>query len=379
MDRVSLMQPMRFEIDIRRGLTIKPMPTVLMKGDRNANRIIVEIKDDGVPVDLTGIGVSGKFIRPPDGAELLLEGTAEGNAAIVQLVDQCYVNSGEYEANVILTVSGVRRTIMVITGHVHYGGSGAMVDVSGVVPSLDDIIDQYSEMKRITEETGETLERAKEALSNAQEAAATAQGWASTTASAVDVGPDAEPAVIMETGEDGARHLTFYLKQGKQGERGFQGPKGDGKLDSVNNISPEEGSTNITLTAEDVGAVALGGGTEQTKLLLSPTSVSVGTESTKALTLNDALTNYETFSGKAAQAPTAPTSLNSQYTMDMVSSKMTSSELTITMVRVKGSSGSKKVNVTLALQFTYSKSSGTLNIASLSSVNIGPIYGTKLV
>lgn len=379
MDIKELMQTMRFKLDIRRGLTVTPMPHILMKGDRNANRIIVELTDDGQPIDLTGVEVSGKFIRPPDGAEILLTGEANGSEAIVQLIDQCYQNSGTYEADVALTLSGVRRTILSITGRVHYGGGGALVDVSGVVPSIDDIIAQYAEMKRITEETGRTLESAKEALETAQDATATAQGWANATATAVDVGPDEDPAVEMTTGEDGAKHLTFYLKQGEKGDPGEPGPKGDGKLDSVNGIAPEEGSTNITLTAEDVGAVATGNGTEQTKLLLSPTSVSVGTTSDKMLTLNDVLTNYETFSGKAANAAAAPTSLNSQYVMDMVSTKMTSGELTITMVRVKGANGSRKVNVTLALEFTYSKANGTLNIASLSSVNIGPIYGTKLV
>ena len=75
----SLRQPIRYEIDIGAGLIQQPLRTQLMKGDKDANVIVVALKDKGTPVTLDGVAVSGSFIRPGDGAEVLLEGEASGS------------------------------------------------------------------------------------------------------------------------------------------------------------------------------------------------------------------------------------------------------------------------------------------------------------
>lgn len=174
-DATGLMQPIRCEIDINNGLVQTPMRTQLMRGDANANRIIVALKNGSENVDLSGVTVSGSFVRPPDEAVILLDGSVSGNEAIVELIDACYAEDGYCEINVMLTVGKTRRTILSLTGYVLKKGSGAVVDVGNVIPSIDDIIAQYAEMQRVTQETQAAGIFATTAASNANEKAQAAQ------------------------------------------------------------------------------------------------------------------------------------------------------------------------------------------------------------
>lgn len=143
-------QKIECTIDIDSGLVTAPQRGQLTRGDRNANKIVVTITEKGKPFDLSGVTVSGRFYRPPDAAEVTLEGSADGNVATVIFNDHCYTAEGYYEAEVVLTQGTVTRTIISISGHVHYGGSGRYIDIENVVPSLDEIIALYAEMKEAT-------------------------------------------------------------------------------------------------------------------------------------------------------------------------------------------------------------------------------------
>lgn len=124
MAELNIAQPMRFRVDVKTGLVEQPLRESLMKGDKKANRIIAEIVNGGVPQDITGVTVKGKFCRPPDLDEIELSGTAEGNLAIVQLTDACYAQSGNYKATVSLVLDDVERTVLFISGAVLRSGSG---------------------------------------------------------------------------------------------------------------------------------------------------------------------------------------------------------------------------------------------------------------
>ena len=163
----DIMQPMRFTIDLASGLTQTPMRTQLMKGDRSANKIIVKLTDGRETADLTGVSATGSFIRPPDAAEILLPGSVQDDEASVELIDDCYAAEGYCQIDVMLTMSGITRTILSLTGYVLGKGSGAYVDVSGVIPNINDIVAQYAEMKRVTEETQAAANKANDAASRA--------------------------------------------------------------------------------------------------------------------------------------------------------------------------------------------------------------------
>ena len=163
----DIMQPLRYVIDLQSGLVQQQMRGQLMKGDKKANRVIVELKDGGNKADLTGVTATGSFIRPPDAAEIPLAGSVDGNSAIIVLDDACYAQDGYCEIAVKLKVGDVSRTILSVTGYVLSKGSGAYVNVSGVIPSLDDVIEQYAEMKRVTQEAQEAANKANNAASHA--------------------------------------------------------------------------------------------------------------------------------------------------------------------------------------------------------------------
>lgn len=229
---IDIMQPIRFSIDLGSGLVQTPLRMQLMKGDKKANRVIVVLTDDGKEADLTGVTVSGSFIRPGDAAEIPLLGTVEGNRAIVVLDDACYAQEGYCEINVALTMNGVKRTIVSLTGYVLSKGSGAYVDVSGVIPSLDDIIAQYAEMRRVTEEAQEAASAATTAASKAPYVDPVSKNWMIWDASAgkyVDSGVTArgEPGPQGPPGQNGTGSGTVTAV--KVNEQTYQ-PDGTGLI-----------------------------------------------------------------------------------------------------------------------------------------------------
>jgi hypothetical protein len=244
-----LMQPMRFRVDVRNGLIQEAQYTALMKGDKNANRVIVEIVDNGELVDLTGLLAEGSFIRPPDDARIKLPGTVNGSEAIVIIEEACYRESGGYQLDVELSIGETRRTVLSITGNVLAKGSGAIIDVSGVIPSVDDIVAQYAEMKRVTEETRAARD---EALLAAQSANFLILDRFDTLGILQASHPTGEAGQAYAVGseEDNVVYIwgvdtLAWVNIGKvQGPRGFRGEKGD-----------QGDSPTVTLTREADGVV----------------------------------------------------------------------------------------------------------------------------
>lgn len=163
----SLRAPLLYTIDLKDGLIQQPLRPQLMKGDKKANTIIVRVKDGNEGADLTGASAAGTFISPVGGAEIPLSGIVDGNEVSVTLVDECYAEDGYFEANVTLTVGETSRTILSITGQVLSKGSGAIIDIGNVIPSISDIIAQYAAMKQAVEEANAARDAANEAAKHA--------------------------------------------------------------------------------------------------------------------------------------------------------------------------------------------------------------------
>lgn len=236
----SLRQPLRYEVDLSTGLVQTPLRTQLMKGDKQANTIIVKLTNSGKSVDLTGVQVSGSFIRPGDSAEILMPGEAEGNEARVVLRDECYEQDGFFEANVKLLLGEVERTVLSITGNVLRKGSGEYVEITGVIPSVEDILSQYETMKRVTQETQEAAGKANEAASRApyiDEETGTWHVWSAEAGAYVDTGsiaagPQGIPGATPYVGENGNWWIgetdTGTPATGPEGKQGPKGDQGDG-------------------------------------------------------------------------------------------------------------------------------------------------------
>ena len=240
MTETSLRQPLRYEVDLSTGLVQTPLRTQLMKGDKQANTIIVKLTNSGESVDLTGVQVSGSFIRPSDSAEIYIPGEAEGDEARVVLRDECYEQDGFFEANVKLLLGEVERTVLSITGNVLRKGSGEYVEITGVIPSVEDILSQYETMKRVTQETQEAAGKANEAASRApyiDEETGTWHVWSAETGAYVDTGsiaagPQGIPGATPYVGENGNWWIgetdTGTPATGPEGKQGPKGDQGDG-------------------------------------------------------------------------------------------------------------------------------------------------------
>ena len=159
----DIAQAMRYTIDVKNGLLKQPMTGELMRGDKNANRIIVQLVDGDNSVPLDGVTVTGKFFRGGDGIEIPLEGEANGNEATVLLDEHCYAVDGYFEASVKLTTGSQTRTILTITGNVVSDGEGGILDIENVVPSVADIVAQYQRMQEVTAQTEAARDEALEA------------------------------------------------------------------------------------------------------------------------------------------------------------------------------------------------------------------------
>ena len=127
----DIVQNMRFRVDVKTGLVKQPQRESLMKDDKKANRIVVELMDGKEPYDITGVEVTGRFYRPPNGREIELNGTVQGNEAAVELTDECYTANGYYEATVSLKIDGVERTVLFISGDVLRSGNAAAATEEG--------------------------------------------------------------------------------------------------------------------------------------------------------------------------------------------------------------------------------------------------------
>lgn len=161
----DIAQGMRFPIDVKNGLTEMPQRAVLMKGDKEANRVTMALYDGEKAMSLEGATVTGSFVI--GGVKMPLTGSASGNEATILLDEKCYSASGRYELRMHVSMGGIKRTFLFITGYVESDGEGGILDVEGVIPNVDDIIAQYETMKRVTAETQAARDQALAAAKSA--------------------------------------------------------------------------------------------------------------------------------------------------------------------------------------------------------------------
>lgn len=284
----DIVQPMRYKIDVRSVLQETPLHGVLMRGDKNANRIIVELVDGDTPVPLDGVTVTGKFFRGGDAVEIALTGSANGNLAEVELNAHCYAVEGNFRASVRLGDGEARRTILTLYGRVIHDGVGGILDVEHVIPSVDDIVAQYQRMQEVTQQTesaGNAATAAAIAATGAAESATAAARGATDAAGAANTAANAAnaaaarldgmtatatglpagsaPTVSVTTGEDGAKRLDFGIPKGEKGDTGATpqltvtaktGEPGT-EVSAVQGGTPENPTLDLTIPRGETGDI----------------------------------------------------------------------------------------------------------------------------
>lgn len=138
-------------VDLGSPLRRYSVGKVLATGDDRANRFGAEVFRRGAAVSLDGGKVNGYFI-PPEGEALLLDGSATGNTAYVELHGACYAQEGRFSLAVKVTADGVTTTLCVFDGWIVATSTDEVRDPGGIVPSLDDILEKIADMEQATED-----------------------------------------------------------------------------------------------------------------------------------------------------------------------------------------------------------------------------------
>ena len=167
-------------MDLDRGLRLHPMGTLLATDDAAGDEFHIRVRRGGQDVMLDGAGVTGYFIRA-DGVTVPITGTAEGSEAAVTLTDSCYRLPGRFSLVIKAAMDGVRHAVFAAEGAVLRSSTDALVDESGVIPSLDELLAQIAA-------TEAAAESARTAAASAGEAADHARSVAQTVQDALDSG-----------------------------------------------------------------------------------------------------------------------------------------------------------------------------------------------
>lgn len=136
-------------VDLDHALLRKHVGSILVTGDKLGNRFGAEIFRDGKPVDVTGCGVTAYFMRPGEDA-IVLNGTASGSVAYVDLAQACYSKASSFTLTIKLSYGGSTTALRVIDGYILLTQTDELVDPGEVVPTLDDLLAQIEAMEQGT-------------------------------------------------------------------------------------------------------------------------------------------------------------------------------------------------------------------------------------
>ena len=151
-----------FYIDLTSGATKQREKKSLSQGDAYADKILVNVQDNGKPVYLDGMGVSAKVIRF-DGKTVPLTGSVEGGAACIVLDDACYDVPGDIKVSIVLSAGEIVQTILVLTMNVDTSETSIIVD-NGVIGDLTEILAAIADMRAATEDAHAAADDARNAV-----------------------------------------------------------------------------------------------------------------------------------------------------------------------------------------------------------------------
>lgn len=197
---------LRMRADLDAPLIMQPQRGHLTYGDKNADKIIVEVVRGSQEVTLDGVTAGATFYAPPSRAEINLEAAINGNRIEVTLAEACYAAEGYYQLEVYLSVMGQKVTVLSICGNVHRAGNGVIIDATGTIPSIDDLLSMISD-----------IDAAKQAAYDAAGvAAAAAAALEGMRAYARTVAYESGANVTVEN-QGGRYVLTFNIPRGAPG------------------------------------------------------------------------------------------------------------------------------------------------------------------
>lgn len=125
---------------------------LMYPGDNLAHTWEVQVKRNGIPVDMTGGNVVGYFQRK-DGNTVMVNGTIEDSICKVTMAQECYAISGAMKAVMRYTEASTHTVITLayhaftVQGRIDDGG---IIDPGEVIPSIDDLLAEIEAMEQAT-------------------------------------------------------------------------------------------------------------------------------------------------------------------------------------------------------------------------------------
>lgn len=106
-------------------------------GDKNGNRLGVDVFNSGSPVTLTSATCVGYFIRS-NGDTIVINGSVSGNRVYVTLPQSCYAIEGQFTLAIKLVQGSATTTLRIVDGTVVNTTTDTLVDPGTTIPSLAD-------------------------------------------------------------------------------------------------------------------------------------------------------------------------------------------------------------------------------------------------
>ena len=215
----NIVIPINKTVDISQGtlvttLGLQNTNDQLIQGQSYANVLNVSVKNNGVPVELSG-ECTGYFVRQQDGSTVQVAGTISGNMASVEFPSFVYAYTGRL--TITLSVGGT--ALVQIATTVRLGSTFVIVDPGNVLPNLDEIQQIALDVENALDQLSGALTASQQATKAANAAAAALNGL---TASATTLAYT-QPATATAQLVDGAWKITFGVPQGVRGITAFQG------------------------------------------------------------------------------------------------------------------------------------------------------------
>ena len=201
--------------DLKKGVEVKPLHGNLFSGDIASNLIGVEVYDNGQEVELAGT-VYGYIIRGDGGTIVLNNGVIEDNRAHIVLDQSCYEIVGPI--SIVIKVGSV--TVGACHGYVYRTSTQTIVDPTGVIPSLQELLDQIENCRDATTAATTATTNANTATTSANSAATRANEAAAALEDMTATATASEPgsaAGVTVSEVDGHYNLAFTLPRGNVG------------------------------------------------------------------------------------------------------------------------------------------------------------------
>lgn len=168
--------------DIRRRIELnEPLREVnigqIVRGDANADRFVLELVENGQPVNLDDYSVSGFFVNAI-GLDVPITGDITGNVLTATLSKGCYDVRG-MAGGFIRVANGdatVIKTVLRFTTDVLSDGTGNIYDPDKVIGSVAELLAKIAAMEKATADGLAAAEEARSAAAEADAAREAIQG-----------------------------------------------------------------------------------------------------------------------------------------------------------------------------------------------------------